>query len=471
MKRKVAIIGGGITGLVAAFRLRQNGIDVTVFEASDRPGGVIRTDREGEWIAECGPNTLLETSPKITELINDSALGIADRRRDAAPAGSKRYILKKGKPVMLPPSAAGFMKTPLFSIGAKLRLMAEPFIARRAGDAPEESLADFVRRRIGREFLDYAINPFVAGVYAGDPEKLSVRHAFQKIYALENEYGSLIRGQILGARKRKKRGTVAKDRAKQVSFDGGLQVLTDALAGAVGEALRLGAEAVRLVREPDGKWSVALAGNGGSFARFDDVILALPAYAMAKLNLQSAGNGESPPSEIDMSLFGEIVYPPVSAVVLGFRRDDVEDPLDGFGTLNPEVEGVRTLGTLFTSTLFPARAPAGHVLLTTYLGGTRQPELALKPDEQIVELVMDDLQSIYGVRGKPKFVHVFSSPRAIPQYEVGYGRFLDFMEVVESSHPGLHIVGHCRDGISLSDSILSGDRIAENISNPLETRQ
>jgi oxygen-dependent protoporphyrinogen oxidase len=461
-----AVIGGGITGLVAAFRLRQSGIATTVFEAAGRAGGVIRTDSEGGWIAECGPNTLLETSPKITALIEEPALGIAERRRDAAPAGAKRYILKNGKPVMLPPSAAGFMKTPLFSMGAKLRLMAEPFIARRPDDAPEESLADFVRRRIGREFLDYAINPFVAGVYAGDPEKLSVRHAFQKIHALEREYGSLIRGQILGARKRKKRGTVAKDRAKQVSFDAGLQVLTDALAESLGAALRLGAKVDRLSRNADGKWSVVSGSDGGLSDSFDHVILALPAHAMANLSIQSAGGGggENPAAEADMSMFSEIVYPPVAAAVLGFRREDVADPLDGFGTLNPEVEGVNTLGTLFTSTLFPARAPAGHVLLTTYLGGTRQPELAEKPGDDILKLVMDDLESIYGVRGNPEFVHVFTSQKAIPQYEVGYGKYLDFMEKIESAHPGLRIAGHCRDGISLSDSILSGEKVAEAIS-------
>jgi oxygen-dependent protoporphyrinogen oxidase len=153
----------------------------------------------------------------------------------------------------------------------------------------------------------------------------------------------------------------------------------------------------------------------------------------------------------------------VASAVLGFRREDVEDPLDGFGTLNPEIEKTRTLGTLFTSTLFPERAPEGRVLLTTYLGGTRNPELALKPDDEIVSLVMEDLRSIYGVRGEPEFVHVFCARKAIPQYEVGYGKFLDLMERTEQEHPGLHIAGHCRDGISLSDSILSGEKAAEKI--------
>jgi len=460
MKKSVAVIGAGITGLTAAFRLKQAGHPVAVFEATERAGGVIRSVERDGWLAECGPNTMLETSPAITRLVGDPDLGIAGRRRTASPLGGRRFILKNGKPVQLPGSPFGFFGTPLFSLGAKLALLVEPFRARPPADAPEESLADFVRRRLGREFLDYAINPFVAGVYAGDPEKLSLKYGFPKLYALEQKYGSMIRGQILGARERRKRGAVSKERAKQLSFDRGLQVLTDALGDGLGPSLHLGT-AVEGIRETAaGQWAVALS-TGAADECFDHLVLALPAHGLAKLKFcESGGEGEG---SQPMELLGEIAYPPVASVVLGFRRQDVAHPLDGFGTLNPEVEQVNTLGTLFTSTLFPDRAPEGHVLLTTYMGGARSPGLALKPEGERVGLVLEDLRRIYGVSGEPVFEHSFLYGKAIPQYEVGYGKFLNTMEQLEERHPGIHLAGHCRDGISLADSIVSGERVAEKV--------
>ena len=205
--KPVAIIGGGITGLTAAFRLQQRGIPAVLFEAADRVGGVIQTVREGAYLAECGPNTILETSPLIGELA--AALGLEERRIDTSDSAENRYIVRNKRPISLPNSPLSFLATSLFSLRAKARLMAEPFIRRAPADE-EESLAKFVRRRIGSEFLDYAINPFVAGVYAGSPETLSVREAFPKLHALEQRYGSLILGQILGGRARKREGGVSK---------------------------------------------------------------------------------------------------------------------------------------------------------------------------------------------------------------------------------------------------------------------
>lgn len=460
MKKKVVVIGGGITGLTAAFRLKQAGHEVTLFEAGDVAGGVIRSVERDGWLAECGPNTMLETSAAITRLVEDEDLGIADRRRDASPLGGTRFILKKGKPMMLPSSAAGFLKTKLFSFSAKLALAAEPFRSRLSPDAEEESLANFVRRRLGQEFLDYAINPFVAGVYAGDPENLSVKYGFPKLYALEQKYGSMIKGQILGARQRRKEGRVTKDRAKQLSFDGGLQVLTDALANNLQGRLRLGNEVTSIGETEDGRWSIQ-SNKGVVVDFFDDVILALPAHRLATLIFPYSGEGKG--AEQPLKALAEIVYPPVSSVVLGFRREQVEHSLNGFGTLNPEVEKVSTLGTLFTSSLFPERAPEDHVLLTTYVGGARSPELALKPEGERVELVLKDLAAIYGIKGDPVFQHSFLYKKAIPQYEVGYGKFLQTMEDFEAGHAGIYLAGHCRDGISLADSIVSGEKVAKKV--------
>ena len=366
MSRNIAIVGAGITGLVTAYKLKQADVNARVFESSDRVGGVIRTHREDGFLAEDGPNTLLETSPKIGELIRE--LGIESRKRYSNPEMKKRFIVRGGRPVSMPLSPAQFATTKLFSLGAKLRLIKEPFIRPSPADA-EESLAEFVERRLGREFLDYAINPFVAGVYAGDPTKLSVIHAFAKLHALEQKYGSLIKGQILGARERKKRQEVAKDRAKMMSFDGGLQVLTDALGDALKEQIRFNASITGLHRDERG-WKV-LIGDAASDETFETVILTSPAHRIAGLKIET----DAP---ADLSTLGEIVYPPVTSYVMGFRREDVTHPIDGFGMLVPEVEKLNILGTIFSSSLFDKRSPEGHVTLSTYIGGMRAPELALK---------------------------------------------------------------------------------------------
>tara|TARA_R110000850_G_scaffold190481_4_gene316566 strand:- start:2603 stop:3970 length:1368 start_codon:yes stop_codon:yes gene_type:complete len=448
----VAVIGGGITGLTAAFRLREKGHEVTLFEAGDRTGGVIQTTRDGEFLAECGPNSILETSPKITQLVTD--LGLDDRRLESNPDAENRFILRGGKPVLMSSSPTGFFASPLFSMGAKFRLLIEPLIKASPADA-EESLADFVKRRLGQEFLDYAINPFVAGVYAGDPGRLSVKQAFPKLHAIEQKYGSLIMGQIRGARERKRTGEVSKQNANKFSFDEGLQVLTDTLSESLGESVRLKSPLTRL-EKTSGENSVTTT-VATERAKFDAVLLAMPAHKLAELEFDGG--------EPKLSALSEITYPPVASVVLGFRREDVAHALNGFGTLNPEVEGVNTLGTIFSSSLFTHRAPENHVTLTNYIGGMRSPELARRSPEEIIKLTVEDLRSIYGVTGDPVFSQCFVYPKAIPQYEVGYARFKDLMSQCERDNPGIFLAGHCRDGISLGDSIVSGHDVAQRISD------
>src|SRR5256885_10927 len=224
--KSVAIIGGGITGLTAAFYLQRKGVLVTLYEAGARAGGVIRSLRRDGYLAEFGPNTILETSPKITELIRDA--GLESRRLDPDPKAEARYVVRYQRPIAMPSSPLGFFGTKLFTAKAKLAVLREPFVPPRR-DGKEESVAEFVVRRLGQEFLDHAIDALVAGVYAGDPYKLSVPHALPKLAQLEARYGSLIKSQILGGRERKKRGEVPKDRAAKFSFNDGLQVLPDTL--------------------------------------------------------------------------------------------------------------------------------------------------------------------------------------------------------------------------------------------------
>jgi protoporphyrinogen/coproporphyrinogen III oxidase len=462
----VAIVGGGVTGLVAAFELQRRGVPFTLFEATDRVGGVIQTHRERGFLAEDGPNTLLETSPKITGLIE--SLGIEPRRWYSDPTNKKRFIVRGGRPCAMPASPVQFFTNRFFSWSAKLALFKEPFIKASPPDV-EESLAQFVKRRLGQEFLDYAINPMVAGVYAGDPERLSVKHAFAKLHALEQKYGSLIKGQLQGGRERKRRNEVAKDRAKMMSFDEGLQVLTDALGAAV-KANTLLNTPVATIQQVEGGWALAGTagllppgaadgpGGGKVVAPFTHVLLTSPAHRLAGLRIDSPAGG-------DLRLLGEIVYPPVTSYTMGFKREEVAHPLDGFGVLIPKVEQRNCLGTLFTSSLFADRAPAGRVTLTSYIGGMRAPELALRPLGEIRKLVMTDLRELLGVRGEPVWEHVKQWPKAIPQYEVGYGRFKDFMDGIERTHAGLLFAGHYRDGISLSDSVLAGFKAAERVAD------
>lgn len=451
--KSVAIIGAGITGLTAGFYLQRKGVPVTLYEAGGRVGGVIQTLRQNGYLAEFGPNTILETSPRIRQLVRDA--GLEAKRLDPDPKAEARYVVRYHRPIAMPGSPLGFLTTRLFTTRAKLAVLQEPFVPARR-DGKEESIAEFVVRRLGKEFLDHAIDALVAGVYAGDPYRLSVPQAFPKLAQLEERYGSLIKGQILGARERKKRGEVAKDRAPKFSFDEGLQVLPDTLRERLGEAVRLNTTVTRLAQTAIG-WRLEAreCGQEGR-AEHRAVIYAGTAFRLAELKIEAQ-------QAVNLTAFSEVRYPPVASVVLGFRREDVAHPCEGFGMLIPRVEGFKILGTIFSSSLFPNRAPAGHLTLTSYVGGERYPELAGLPPEKLFALTREDLRVLLGVKGEPTFQHSVVYPKAIPQYNVGYGRYRELMTEIEAKAPGLFLAGHYRDGVSLSDSIVSGCNVAEQV--------
>jgi oxygen-dependent protoporphyrinogen oxidase len=444
----VAVLGAGITGLTAAWRLRRAGIPVAVFEASGRCGGAIETVREGGWLLESGPNSLLEGTAEASDLIE--AVGLGSRRLYAGEAAKHRYVLKRGRMEPMPASPAQFLGTRLFSWRAKLGLACEVFRprGRLSGD---ETLAEFTVRRLGREFLDYAVDPFVGGVYAGDPARLSVRHAFPKLFALERDHRSLILGGI------KLRNSSGGPRGRILSFPEGLEELPRALADQLGGAIRLGTRVLALERGESG-WSVAFERAGDTHLEaFSAVICALPADQLARLRL----GGFATPGAF--SPLSEIEHPPVASVFTGFRRGDVAHALDGFGVLVPRAEGRNILGTLFSSSLFPGRAPAGHVALTTFVGGTRQSALARLDDGALIKLVQAELAALLGAREAPVLVRVRRHARAIPQYAVGFDRYKAIFAAAEASAPGLYIGGNCRDGISVSACVASGCRLAQAV--------
>jgi oxygen-dependent protoporphyrinogen oxidase len=455
--KPVAIIGAGITGLTAAFYLKRKGIPVAVYETGGRVGGVIQSSRQNGFLAESGPNTILETSPRITQLIRDA--GLESRRFNTSPQAEARYVVHNQRPIAMPSSQLGIFTSELLSAKAKLALLREPFVSPRR-DGKEESVAEFVVRRLNREFLDRMVDALVAGIYAGDPHKLSVQQAFPKLKALEDKYGSLIKGQFFGARERRKTGEISKDRAPKFSFDEGLQVLPDALAAHIGGSLKLKTSVIKLVQTSDG-WRVTTSTGEMKHCA---VIYCGTAFKLAELKIESQ-------TPLNFPAFSEIRYPPVASVVLGFRREDVAHSCEGFGILIPEIEGFKILGTIFSSSLFPNRAPVGQILLTSYVGGERQPELASLPPEKLVELVCEDLSVLLSVKGRPVFAHHHFWPRAIPQYNVGYGRYRDLMSEIEAKADGLFLAGHYRDGVSLGDSIVSGCNVVERVEKHLASRQ
>jgi len=444
----IAIVGGGITGLTAAWRLQTRGFRVTVFEQADRVGGAILTAQRDGWLVECGPNSMLE-SPHLDELVAGLELGA--ERRYAEPAAKNRYLVRGGRLVAAPAGPHRLVTTPLFSGRAKLRLLAEPFMRARVRPA-DVSLGALVRDHFGPEILDYAVNPLVAGIYAGDPDALSTKYAFPKLWEAEQTHGSLIRGLIAQMRQKRARGE--RGVARIVSFTRGLQALPEALAAQLpAGAIRTGATVLSLT--PGAPWRVVARRDGLAAAEeFDAVVLALPAPALAALPI---GPAETRP----LASLAVVDYPPVTSLFLGFRRDQVAHPLDGFGVLVPAVEHRSVLGVLFSSTLFAGRAPAGHVALTVYVGGTRQPELAQLPPASLRPRVLADLRELLGVTGEPVFSHVTAWPHAIPQYNLGYERVLAAITDAEAQHPGLFVGGHIRDGISVANCIGAGLRLGD----------
>ncbi len=437
------VIGGGISGLTTAFHLARTGRRVAVLEAAQRVGGAIETFSDGGgWRFEMGPNTVLENNPNVGRLLHES--GLEGEKITAAPSARRRYLYKGGRLVPLPGGPGGFLTTPLFPASAKLRLLREPWIGKPPAGT-EETIAQFVRRRLGQAFLDYAVGPFVSGVYAGDPERLSVRWAVPRIHGLEEQHGSLIRGAFA---RRKGPSMESTPGGAMISFRDGLEELPRKLAREIGD-VRTRVLCHKVVRTEEGFRAETSTGPVEA-AR---VVLAVPADVAARL-LEEATAGAS-------RLFAEIPYAAVAILSLGFRREAVGHPLDGFGFLAPRKEGMNVLGCLFPSEIFPGRAPAGHVALAAFAGGRTNPEVAGWDDERLASILLSELRGPLDLKGKPVFRLIRRWPRAIPQYEVGHGRFVERAKEIEQALPGLHFGGNYLGGVSVPDCIRNATALAE----------
>ena len=453
------VIGAGISGLSAAYELTKRSRTCAILEPGAQAGGVIGTRRRDAFLYEMGPNSTLDTTPLINALLKD--LGIANERVDASAVSATRYIVRGGNLVALPGSPGAFFTTPAFKLKAKLRLFGEPFIARTPVGV-DESIAAFVRRRLGTEFLDYAIDPFVAGIYAGDPERISVGAAFPKLLALEQAHGSLIKGQIVGARARKKNKEVAKNVAASFSFRGGMQTLTDALAKAL-PPIEYGTTVHRVARDSEGTFNVEGARNGTPVAwRARSVVLAAPAYAAAAMVAGMAPDAAA-------ALAG-IEYAPIAIVASAYQRSDVAHSLAGFGFLVRKREHHHILGCLFSSSMFDGRAPEGSVLLTSFAGGRRNPEVAAASDVEIATSVRAELAARLGAHGAPLWQEVVRWPRAIPQYDIGHLDRVRRIDAAQAAVPGLYFCANYRDGVAVGDRIKGGHTSAEQVDAFLAAR-
>lgn len=452
MTKTVLIIGAGISGLTTAYLLSKNGFDIRIIERKSEVGGSIESVNENGFLFDRGPNSALETAPLINQLVEE--LKLQNELLYANKEANKRYILRNNKLHALPMSPPAFIKTELFSAKAKLRLLAEPFIG-RSNDGYYQSLAEFVKRRLGQEFLDYAINPFVAGVYAGKPEELSVKSAFPKLYALEEKYGGLIVGTVRSIRERKKRAEKSKQSAKMLSFKSGMITLPKAIAKYLGDKVSLSAEVTSIDKTNEG-YIVSYKHNGIDEAIACDAVLStVPAYVASefftKFNKNFKTHAEA------------IYYPPVLVYFLAYNKKDVKQPLDGFGFLIPEKEKKSFLGALWSSVIFPYRAKDDYATFTLFIGGSRNPEFVKEEREILLSRVRKEFEEIMQITGQPVHSSTRFWEKAIPQYNIGYIEHERFFDEFEKQNPGLFISGNFRGGISVGDCIKNAELVCEKI--------
>ncbi|PIQ08931.1 MAG: protoporphyrinogen oxidase [Ignavibacteriales bacterium CG18_big_fil_WC_8_21_14_2_50_31_20] len=446
MNKKIVIIGAGITGLATAHWLKKDGYNVTILESNSVVGGSMVTEKENGYLIDFGPNSGLETSPLIKTLVDD--LEIKDKFIYANKAGNKRYILRDNILHVLPMGLKDFIKTKLFSTKAKLRLALEPFIG-KSKDGFYQSISDFVTRRLGREFLDYAINPFVAGVFAGDPDKLSVKSAFPKLYRLEELYGGLIKGTIKGARERKKSGEKSKQNAAMFSFKDGMLSLPNALYSELQNDIILNAAVTSVIKD-ENIYKITFNNNGvETTLNADLVISTAPSYVASNI----FGKMDS---ELSNHL-NNIYYPPVLVLYLGYDKKVIGHPLDGFGFLIPSKEKKKFLGALWSSVIFDDRAPDGKASFTLFVGGARSPELFSDDNKKLIDEVVQEFESLMRISGKHEFMKSKFWNYAIPQYNIGYIEHADYFAKFEESNKGILLGGNYTGGISVGDCIKSSE--------------
>lgn len=439
--REIIILGAGLTGLTMGFYLKKAGKDFVIIEKDDRTGGVINTLEESGFVYEKGPNTGVLSTPEIVQLFED--LGDRCKLETAGPGAGKRYILKDGKWHALPSGPVSAVTTPLFTIKDKFRILGEPF--RKPGNDPDETLSSMVLRRLGKSFLEYAVDPFVSGIYAGDPARLIPRFALPKLYALEQNYGSFIRGAI--AKSREPKTEAMKKATKEVfSVRGGLKNLVAALNGAIGRENILTSCRDTVVTPGSGSYSVTFTDRSGQSQQLTApvVISTIGAYGLPDVF-------PFIPADL-MRKVSILNYAAIVQVAVGYHSWQGKK-LDAFGGLVPSREKRDILGILFPSAIFEGRAPEKGALLSVFLGGIKNPGFIDKSNEEITDIVLKEIQSTLYCKNQPDLLKINRYLHAIPQYDITSGDRLESIKTIQEKFPGLILAGNLRDGIGMADRI------------------
>lgn len=441
----IVVIGAGITGLTCAFQLKRRGANVTVLECQDRIGGQINSQHIGDFIFESGPNTGVVKHPEVAELFEQ--LGDACELETALESSKRRLIWKGDRFHALPSSLGSALKTPLFTWYDKIRILGEPW--RKKGNDPYESIGSLAERRLGKSYVEYAVDPFLSGVYAGDPYKLPARLALPRLYNLEQEYGSFIRGAIAKA-KLPKTERDRKATKKVFSARGGFSNLVNALADAIGrEHLITSALDIKIM--PEGKgWKITYNKEGEQQQIIaDKVVTTCGAYSLPEL-LPFI-------DKATMDDLSNLYYAPVVQVGVGIK-DCGDNQWLAFGGLVPSKEHKQVLGILFPSACFEGRCPKQGATMAYFIGGRRHPEMLNKTDEEFETLMNETLSDMlkYDKDKKADAIRVYRHERAIPQYEASSDARLAAVEKVQKQYPTLRIAGNLRDGIGIGDRIKQG---------------
>ena len=451
----VLVVGGGVSGLASAWWLARTGLSVAVWERATRPGGKIRSHCQDGYTTERAAALIMNFRPEVNQLLAETGLDASKILRGPC---SNRYLVRDGRLLPLPMTLAAMIASPMWSRRARLRMALEPFIPK--GRREHETVAEFIRRRLGRDMLEQAMEPYVAGPLASSPELAEARAVLPRLTALEQRYGSLALGVLVHKLLRRRSACAT----EAFSFAGGMSALVDSLVGTPGVAFRAGCEVTALQPTHDG-WRVSATRAGSECTlHARQLVLSVPAHAAASLlaPLDSELGG----------LLAGIDYAPLSVVHLGLDRDTVRHPLDGTGFLVPRSQRESRVlsGNLWMSALFPARAPDAKVLLTSYLGGTRRPEAAEWDDERSVSKVLSVLEPLLGLRGAPEMVRVDRHRRGLPLYHGAYQGRMQAIDERVARLPGLCLAANYRDGVSIRDRIVCGHAIARRVCTALGHR-
>jgi oxygen-dependent protoporphyrinogen oxidase len=450
--QRVTIIGAGISGLACAYRLDQLGIAATVFESSDHPGGVVDTDSSSGFLFESGPQSF-QSSESLLKLVCE--LGLEPELQICDPS-APRFVVRNKHLHRIPMSPPAMLTSSFLGLASRWKLASEP-LRRSHPPAEEESVANFVRRKFGNEILEYLVAPFVSGVYAGDPEHLSLKAAFPSLAKWERDFGSVVRGAI----KSRPQGGSKASRRSVCSFRGGVAALPRGLAAKLGNNLKTGVRVLAVRQAPRaGSQFLEVEAAGQARNASSAVVLATPAYAAAELI------GPWSPA-LAASLLA-IPYAPVAVVASAYGRQQVAHAMYGFGFLVPRKENLRTLGTVWNSSLFPGRGPQGTVTMTSFIGGATDLEIIQHAEKEISQIVQRDNAALLGISGQPIASRVWKYPRALPQYNVRHGHIVEAIREGERASPGLFFTGNYLEGPALGKCVENAFRTAEAVAVRLQ---